>query len=233
MAVRFVSPPDTLSRLGSRREKVKAMQGPIRHSTNSALFDYWQSRRGERIAPSRADIEPADIHAHLADTFILQTDALLPARFRLAGSRVCTIFNRELKGENLADLWEPVDADTIKAALRIMQEDASCCVVRFKGYTARDNNVAGEMLLMPLTMGDSDIIRILGSMTTFDLPYWLGTDPISTLRIKAINMIEPKIPALAIQSVGSNVKPLPVGPAIPGARRVGHLTVLEGGRDGS
>lgn len=208
------------------------MQGPIRHTTNAGLFDYWQSRRGSRRAPSRTEIEPADIHAYLADTFILQMDALPPARFRLAGSRVCTLFNRELKGELLTDLWEPVDADTLKAAMRIMSEDASCCVVRWKGYTAREHNIAGEMLLLPLTMGGEDIVRIMGAMATFDLPYWIGTDPVTVMRLKAINMVEshPRVPAARAAAQGGEPA-LRTGPAIPGARRVAHLTVLEGGRD--
>ena len=39
----------------------------MRHRNSLELFDYWMSKRGDRPAPSRTDIEPADIRRLLAE----------------------------------------------------------------------------------------------------------------------------------------------------------------------
>jgi hypothetical protein len=71
----------------------------MKHSSIRELFDYWNERRGRRAAPERGDIEPGDIRGVLADTFILAFDAPASHPFRIAGTRVCALFGRELKGE--------------------------------------------------------------------------------------------------------------------------------------
>ena len=63
-----------------------------------ALFQYWNRLRHGRPAPKRTEIEPADIKTLLADTFILERDTRGEAVFRLAGTRLCAVYGRELKG---------------------------------------------------------------------------------------------------------------------------------------
>ena len=46
----------------------------MKHPSNRELFDYWNERRGERLAPERADIEPAAIRHVLGDTFVLEVE---------------------------------------------------------------------------------------------------------------------------------------------------------------
>ena len=44
----------------------------MKHPSNRELFNYWNERRGERLAPERADIEPAAIRQVLGDTFVIE-----------------------------------------------------------------------------------------------------------------------------------------------------------------
>ncbi len=77
----------------------------MKHQSTRALYDYWTTKRGSRRAPARSDIDPADIRRILADTFILTADFVNDIRVRLAGTRVCALFAREIKGEAFEDLW--------------------------------------------------------------------------------------------------------------------------------
>src|SRR3979411_214660 len=52
-----------------------------------------------RRAPERGDIEPGAIRNVLGDSFIIAYDPEADHPFRLAGTRVCALFGRELKGE--------------------------------------------------------------------------------------------------------------------------------------
>jgi hypothetical protein len=71
----------------------------MRHASIRELFDYWNERRGRRPAPERADIEPSAIRGVLADTFILFFQPRIGHPFRVAGTRVCALFGREIKGK--------------------------------------------------------------------------------------------------------------------------------------
>ena len=78
----------------------------MKHPSNRELFDYWNERRGHRLAPERADIEPSAIRKVLGDTFVLDTAAGGNNLFRIAGTRLCALFGRELKGESFLKLWQ-------------------------------------------------------------------------------------------------------------------------------
>ena len=46
----------------------------MKHASSRDVFEYWNKRRGYRIAPERGDIEPGPIRRALGDTFILAQD---------------------------------------------------------------------------------------------------------------------------------------------------------------
>jgi hypothetical protein len=77
----------------------------MKHPSIRELYDYWNTRRGNRPAPARGDIEPGDIRTALADTFIVSLDQPAGHPFRIAGTRVCALFGRDLKHEAFLDLW--------------------------------------------------------------------------------------------------------------------------------
>src|SRR6202008_4456889 len=56
------------ARSGQGQDKGQEMKPP----SNRELFEYWNLRRGERLAPERGDIEPGAIRSILGDTFVLE-----------------------------------------------------------------------------------------------------------------------------------------------------------------
>ena len=71
----------------------------MKHPASRRLFSYWEELRGKRPAPERAEIEPGAIRQILSEAFIVALDPAAGYSFRLAGTRVCALFCRELKGE--------------------------------------------------------------------------------------------------------------------------------------
>ena len=82
----------------------------MKHAATRMLFSYWDALRGERAAPDRGEIEPGEIRHILADTFILENEDG-PARFRLAGTRLCALFGCELKNAPFSAIWDPATPD--------------------------------------------------------------------------------------------------------------------------
>src|SRR5262249_22785166 len=98
-----------------------------------ALFQYWNRLRAGRPAPKRTEIEPADIKSLLADTYILEKDARGEAVFRLAGTRLCATYGRELKGFTFASLWKDKDQRLVHRLAYSAFNAKSVVVISYRG----------------------------------------------------------------------------------------------------
>ena len=110
----------------------------MKHAASRELYAYWDERRGQRPAPERADIEPGAIRAALSDTFILELDAADGHSFRLAGTRVCALFGRELKGESFIDLWALGSRGPIADLLAISTDESVGTVAGVTAHSTAD-----------------------------------------------------------------------------------------------
>lgn len=68
-----------------------------------ALYKYWQSKRGDRAMPMRADIDPAEIPALLP--LILLIDVLETGgyRYRLTGTEIVKNFGHDVTGKTFTE----------------------------------------------------------------------------------------------------------------------------------
>jgi len=156
----------------------------MKHAASRELYAYWEQQRGQRQAPERADIEPGAIRGALSDTFILElTDAGDSPSFRLAGTRVCALFGRELKGESFIDLWALADRGTIADLLTISADESVGTVAGVTAHTTSGETVELELLLLPLGMRRPRLARTIGVLAALKSPVWLGTRPISALTL--------------------------------------------------
>ncbi len=203
------------------------------------LFHYWNRLRNGRPAPKRTEIEPADIKALLPDTFILEKDTRGEAVFRLAGTRLCAIYGRELKGFSFSSLWREQDQRLISRLAEGVFRAKSVAVVSFEGCSRNRRMLAFEMLLLPLDGGVQNP-RSLGIMTARDKPFWMGADPLAEGRIESVRVVdadrEPLFlknrPAITVPGLFAGETPASeTGRRLPGARRIRHLVVLDGGRE--
>src|SRR5674476_415562 len=173
-----------MSRSGTwrcRRRLATEQVAPMKHPSTRALFAYWNEKRGNRPAPERSDIDPAAIRYALGDTFMLAADFVDQLRFRLAGTRVCALFCREIKGEAFAELWSEDSRDKIEALLAIVGDETLGAVAGVTACTADGAEADLEILLLPLAHVGHARIRALGVLAPVVPPYWLGEKPVVEL----------------------------------------------------
>jgi hypothetical protein len=213
----------------------------MKHGASRELYEYWNRVRGGERAPHRGAIEPSDIRRILADTFILEVVERGNHLVRLAGTRVCALYGRELKGANFFDLWRADDRSAMATLAAAVSEDGAAAVVTIEAHTARKQNVAAELLLLPLRNNAGGAFdRILGSLAALDHPYWLGSEPLVRQGIASLRLIWPDemppfmrrrtdfpTPEARAPVAPSGTIPFP----IPNTRRRGHLVVLDGGKE--
>jgi len=164
----------------------------MKHSSSRKLFAYWDSCRGSRLAPDRADIEPGAIRRVLGDSFILAFDHAGGHPFRLAGTRVCALFGGELKGDGFLELWADSARDTAGGLVAAIAEDTVGAVASVSGHNVDGVELQLELLLLPLTQrGGKMPPRIIGTLAPMQMPYWLGINPIAELVLGGLRHVGP------------------------------------------
>jgi hypothetical protein len=163
----------------------------MKHASSRLVFAYWNEQRGHRVAPERGDIEPGPIRRVLGDTFILGQDAAKAYRFRLAGTRCCALFCRELKGNDFISLWAKTERPHM---LGLVKAAALECEGFVAGVTMRNTVGARadlELLLLPLRHADPHQTRLLGVLAPLVPPYWLGATPAENLTCGIVRHLHP------------------------------------------
>ncbi|MDJ0933657.1 PAS domain-containing protein [Breoghania sp.] len=202
----------------------------MKHATTQALYGYWNRLRGSKPAPERSEIEPGDIRTILGDTFILEALGDEGYRFRLAGTRMCAAYCRELKGRDFLRMWSDKDREAMETMLQTITNDAAAAVLGVESRTDRGQSVDLEILL--LRMRYQGYARILGSCAMMEKPYWIGIHPVVSQSISSLRLIWPDEQPFFLRKVNAGREGHAVAPASHLAyRRVGHLTVYEGGKN--
>ena len=158
----------------------------MKHSSTRELFEYWNMRRGVRFAPERGEIEPGAIRRALGDSFILAVDPDAGHPFRLAGTRICALFCRELKSEPFARMWERDSKPSFDEVLKIVTDDAAGVVAGVTGHAGEDLTIDLELMLLPLSQGGRTHLRMIGALAPLSVPYWLGVHPVDRLELRTL-----------------------------------------------
>lgn len=203
----------------------------LKHATSRELYEYWDRIRDGEPAPRRSEIEPGDIRTILADTFILEVVDRERYVVRLAGTRVCALYGREIKGSEFLSFWSDDDRLAVATLAAAVCEDAAGAVVSASLFSGRERPVTCEFVLLPLRHGGPVYDRIVGSCAVFERPYWFGSEPILRQRISSLRLIWPDDRPRFMRPFTE--RRAAAAPPPPGAnpRRHGHLFVLDGGKE--
>lgn len=155
----------------------------MKHPASRELYAYWQELRGRRPAPGRAEIEPGAIRQVLSDAFILALDHGAGYPFRLAGTRLCALFGRELKGESFASLWDETSRRTMRDLLAILTDEWVGTVAGATAHGSGGELLELELLLLPLAAGRPSLARAIGVLALLNRPQPIWTNPISILTL--------------------------------------------------
>ena len=155
----------------------------MKHAASRELYACWQEKRRTRPAPERTEIEPGAIRGVLADAFILALDRGAGHPIRLAGTRMCALFGREIKGESFLDLWASTNRPTMEDLLSILSDEFTGTVAGATGQNDNGEPVELELLLLPLSIRRPIFARAIGVLAPLKIPPWLGASPVGPLTI--------------------------------------------------
>jgi hypothetical protein len=193
----------------------------MKQASSRELFGYWTARRGTRSAPERGEIEPSAIRRALGDVFILEFDRGLGHPFRLAGTRLCALFGRELKNDRFLDVWEPGTRAALADLLDVVADEATGIVAAANGRTPEGWAQDVELVLLPLSHRGDTHARMIGALSPLSAPFWLGAAKLGTLTLGNFRHLDPAL---------ETSTPARLVAGSPNAARRAAFTVYEGGR---
>lgn len=147
-----------------------------KHEPLRKLLAYWLAKKGDRPAPQRADIDPAEIKSLLPHLGIVDVERAdvdgrpLRFRYRLAGTEIAKAYGFDLTGRYLDELdlnnhQQDITAEYARAA---ETGEPSCSVFE---YTRNDGrHISYERLVLPMS-SDGRIIDMLIGGCVFDNAY--------------------------------------------------------------
>ncbi|HET7911145.1 MAG TPA: PAS domain-containing protein [Pseudolabrys sp.] len=161
----------------------------MKHPSTRLIYEYWNRQRGERPAPTRSEIDPAAIRHALGDTFMLAADFIDGIRFRLAGTRVCALFGREIKGEGFNALWSEASRAQVAGIVDAVVNEAIGAVAGVAGRTEKGTETELELLLLPIGHDERSRVRAIGALVPMAPPYWLGEEAVADLELQTLRHI--------------------------------------------
>ncbi len=140
----------------------------MKHASSRAFYTYWDDKRGDARAPDRSEIEPHALREHLADIFVLACDAASGYPFRVAGTRVCALFGRDMKNASFPALFGPESRGEIEEVITAVAEDMVPAIAGLTAMTPDGGRAHLELLLLPFQARAHMPISLTGLLAPFD-----------------------------------------------------------------
>ena len=139
----------------------------MKHPTSRAFFAYWDNKRGDARAPDRIDIEPHALRELLGDIFVLAyEDGGHP--FRVAGTRVCALFGRDVKNKSFSALFAPESRREIEEIISAVAEETLPAIAGITATSQGGDEVHLELLLLPFHARAHMPISLTGLLAPFE-----------------------------------------------------------------
>jgi hypothetical protein len=186
----------------------------ILHPASRTLFRYWESIRGERAAPARADIDLKKIREYVPWLFIAEAHGPTRGyRWRLAGGRICEMWRKELTGTMMFLGWERFERDTAQRLFDGVTQALQPCAIRLRLLTSMGQPIGTELIGLPVIARDGSV-HVFGAVMPFRDAGGFGYDRVTAVEIASARTIwtEP-LPSDAIARPKLQV--------IPGGRKAG------------
>ncbi|MFT3811504.1 MAG: PAS domain-containing protein [Micropepsaceae bacterium] len=157
----------------------------MRQAAATKILAYWDSLSSEAAVPAAASVDPRALKAHLPDLFMLERLDRAVFAFRLAGTRMCQRFGRELRDHDFVRLFPAQQHGDVLAQLNRALQTGESVVIRAGAVMLDNTTVGAEIVLMPLTDAEGRVVRLLGALLPEDNDALRNGESYVALRLEA------------------------------------------------
>jgi hypothetical protein len=142
----------------------------MKHPSTRELYAYWDKQRADAPAPDRSAMEPGQIRHLIGDTFVVSCDQPTHFPLRIAGTRMCALVGRDLKGEDFLELWARASRRQVEDFLAIATEENLATIAGVTAFTDKLLPVYLELLLLPFASSVLAPQSVTGSLVPLTVP---------------------------------------------------------------
>src|SRR5262245_32102677 len=117
----------------------------MKHPGTRELYDYWDRQRGGAPAPERGALEPAAIRHLIGDMFVLACDEVSHFPLRVAGTGICALIGRDVKGEDFLDLFARASRRKVEDFISMATEENLATIAGVTAFTDSRSSVDLEL----------------------------------------------------------------------------------------
>ena len=175
------------------------------------ILNYWNGLRGNRPAPLRSELDPSALRHFLPHLFILTAPGPNELIFALAGTRVCELFDKELRGLDFSSIWlETAEGRPVEIAENILLYERPALLDVHLSPTGGDHPY--DLLMMPLRSTGHGSDRILGALVPRSSAVPDLLIPVHALSLQNWAFLEPNgsLPRLADAANAPTGRPAPL-----------------------
>ncbi|MBN9580140.1 MAG: PAS domain-containing protein [Afipia sp.] len=140
----------------------------MKHPGNREFYAYWEEKRAGAAAPERGDLEPGPVRHLLGDIFVLGYDATAGFPVRVAGTRMCALLGRDIKGQSFADLFSGGSRHDIEDIIGIVVDETLPTVAGVTAQAADGATIPLELLLLPFSARSRTPLSLTGLLAPMD-----------------------------------------------------------------
>ena len=135
---------------------------------NSELLDllaYWKEQRGQQLMPSRADMDPLDLPAHLGYLCLIDVEHdPMRLRYRLIGATITETMGRDMTGRYFDEIYEDeILRDSLAAYTWIVEHRAPLRISGHALYSSKSHYLY-EILNLPLSDDGETVNMVFGEL---------------------------------------------------------------------
>jgi hypothetical protein len=140
----------------------------MKHPSSREFFAYWDGKRGDTRAPDRGAIEPGALRELLGDIFVLSCDIRAGFPFRVAGTRVCALFGRDMKDKSFSALFAAESRHEIEEIAATVGDEMLPAIAGVSASSKHGATIHFELLLLPFNKRAHTPISLTGSLAPFE-----------------------------------------------------------------
>jgi hypothetical protein len=155
----------------------------MKHPASQSLFRAWDAARATARAPTRQSFDPESVRALLGDCFVLAYGDRHGSRFRMAGTRLCALFRRDIKNTAFAAVCAPASQQEFEDLVAMSVRELVPIVAGVDGHLADGAAAPFELLLLPFRSISGQTPTLTGLLAPLVPTRPAGHGPLQHLRL--------------------------------------------------
>lgn len=170
--------------LASETNIITKPPGDVLHPGSRTIFRHWEAIRGEAPAPDRDDLDLRQLGQFVSWLFIIERSPRTGAySWRLAGSKVCELWRRELTGSDVLVGRDRFEVESVRRLFDGVCQNLQPCALRLRLTTSLGQAIDTEMIALPLRARDCRSTHIFGGVMPFGEVNALGHERIVSVEL--------------------------------------------------